>query len=35
MKKLNKFSKIGSEKYKHLDAYQKFASGLGVPGYKF
>ena len=35
IEKLNKFSKFDSEKYKHLDAYQKFVSGLGVPGYKF
>ena len=35
IEKLNKFSKFDPDKYKHLDAYQKFVSSLGVPGYKF
>ena len=35
IERLNKFSKFDSDKYKHLDAYQKFVSSLGVPGYKF
>ena len=35
IERLNKFNKFDSEKYKHLDAYQKFVSSLTVPGYKF
>ena len=30
-----KFSSFDPEKYKHLDKFQKFVSGLGIPGYAF
>lgn len=33
--KLKRFTCFNPEKYKHIDAIQKFVSSLGIPGYSF
>lgn len=35
IEKVKKFQSFNPEKYKHLDKYQKFVSGLGIPGNTF
>ena len=33
--KVKTFNNLDFNKYKHIDGYQKFVSGLGIPGFQF
>lgn len=35
IEKVKRFTSFDAVKYKHLDGYQKFVAGCGVPGYQF